>query len=231
MWNGRKKAVTFSYDDGIVFDRKLVEILNRYGMKCTFNINSGIMTGAHRFVYRDTEVARLNSFGLRELYSGHEIAVHTLTHPDLTKFDDETVRNEILMDKANLERMFDCKIEGMAYPYGTFDDRIVSIVKECGIKYSRTTLVTDGPAVPSDLLRLKASFHHRDESLMECARRFAELKLSDDDEPQMLYIWGHSYEFEGDGNWELMEEICSTLAGRDDIFYGTNSEVLRPFYE
>lgn len=42
MWNGKKKAVTFSYDDGIVYDKHLVEILNKYGLKCTFNLNSGV---------------------------------------------------------------------------------------------------------------------------------------------------------------------------------------------
>ena len=43
MWNGKNKAVTFSYDDGTEHDIRLVEIFNRYGMKCTFNLNSGLM--------------------------------------------------------------------------------------------------------------------------------------------------------------------------------------------
>ncbi len=49
MWDGKKKAVTFSYDDGVVYDRRLVGIFNKYGLKCTFNLNSGIMTGALRY--------------------------------------------------------------------------------------------------------------------------------------------------------------------------------------
>ena len=230
MWNGRKKAVTFSYDDGVIFDRKLVEIFNRYGMKCTFNLNSGLMSGASTWDFMGTEVRRMNCSGLPELYRGHEIAVHCLTHADLTKYDDETIINEIMTDKDNLERMFDCKIEGMAYPYGTFNDHIAEIIRKCGLNYARTTMTTEGAAVPSDLLRLKASCHHRDEKTLEYVKSFIEFDASESDEPLMLYIWGHSYEFEGNGNWELIEEICSMLSGRDDIFYGTNSEVLRPFY-
>lgn len=44
MWNGKKKAVTFSYDDGVTQDRRLVEMMNTYGVKGTFNLNSGIQS-------------------------------------------------------------------------------------------------------------------------------------------------------------------------------------------
>ena len=37
MWNGKKKAVTFSYDDGVTQDCRLVEMMNTYGVKGTFN--------------------------------------------------------------------------------------------------------------------------------------------------------------------------------------------------
>lgn len=63
------------------------------------------------------------------MYKGHEIAVHTLTHQDLTKLDKDTVYNEVYLDKQNLERMFGCQITGMAYPYGTYNDEVVQILK------------------------------------------------------------------------------------------------------
>lgn len=49
MWNGKKKAVTFSYDDGVVQDIRFVELLNKYELKCTFNLNSGIMNKSGEF--------------------------------------------------------------------------------------------------------------------------------------------------------------------------------------
>lgn len=231
MWNNKKKAVTFSYDDGIVYDRRLVEIFNRYGMKCTFNLNSGIMSGASFWTDGGVEIHRMNAAGLPQLYKGHEIAVHCLTHADLTQCDDETVYNEVMLDKSNLERMFGCKIEGMAYPYGTYSDRVVEILKKCGIKYARTTQSTCGAATPSNLLTLSAAMHHGDPRAFEYIEDFLALDPDKMTEPKMLYIWGHSYEFEVNQNWALIEEICRALSGRDDIFYGTNSEVLRPFYD
>ncbi|MDD6101962.1 MAG: polysaccharide deacetylase family protein [Clostridiales bacterium] len=231
MWDGKKKAVTFSYDDGIVYDKKLVEIFNRYGLKCTFNLNSGIMTGANCWTDNNVEIKRMNFQGLPELYKGHEVAVHTLTHPNLLDYDDETVVNEILLDKINLENIFQYKIEGMAYPYGTYDERIKGLVKECGIKYCRTVESEGHAALPCNLLTLKPTMHHSDERIFDVIESFVELSPDEMDEPRMLYIWGHSYEFAVHDNWDRIEKICQMLSGRSDIFYGTNSEVLRPFYE
>ena len=94
---------------------------------------------------------------------------------------------------------------------------------ECGIRYARTTGDTHGFALQSDLLRFKPSFHHADADIMSGIDRFLNM---DTDEPQLLYIWGHSYEFDVDDNWEYMESILKKLAFHDDIFYGTNSQVL-----
>lgn len=230
MWNGKMKAVTFSYDDGVLQDRRLVEIFNKYGLKCTFNLNSGIMSEANFWERGGVEIHRMNAAGLTELYKGHEIAVHCLTHASLTAFSDDTVRNEILLDKENLQRMFGYEIEGMAYPYGAFDDRVIRIVGECGIKYARTTRSTCGAATPSHLLTLDAAMHHDDPKAFEYIEEFIALDPAKMTEPKMLYIWGHSYEFDVNNNWNHIEEICRLVSGRDDIFYGTNKEVLKPYY-
>ena len=43
MWNGKLKAVTFSYDDGVTQDIRLIEIFNKYNLKATFNLNSELL--------------------------------------------------------------------------------------------------------------------------------------------------------------------------------------------
>lgn len=227
MWDGKKKAVTFSYDDGVVYDRRLVGIFNKYGLKCTFNLNSGIMTGASHWNDSGVEIHRMNAAGLPELYKGHEIAVHCLTHAVLTDCDDETLYNEVMLDKENLERMFGCRIEGMAYPYGAYNEHVAEMLGKCGFRYARTVCSTDKAAAPSNLLTYFPTAHHSSEKLPAIIDEFLN---SDSEEPQLLYIWGHSYEFEVNKNWDYIEKLCSTVAGRDDIFYGTNSEVLSPFY-
>ena len=223
MWDGKRKAVTFSYDDGIEMDKRLVEIFNRYGLKCTFNLNSGIQSSNNSFTKGDVLIRRMNLTGLPKVYRGHEIAAHCLTHANLPKFDDETVYNEISRDKFNLEQMFECKIRGMAYPYGAYDERIMKIAADCGICYARTVKERDDFLINDNLLALETSRHHDKGDIFDMIDRFIDLKT---DSPKMLYIWGHSYEFEVNKNWERIEEICRRIAGKDDIFYGTNREVL-----
>ena len=43
MFNGKNKALTFSYDDGVTQDKRLIEIFNKYGLKATFNLNSELL--------------------------------------------------------------------------------------------------------------------------------------------------------------------------------------------
>ena len=228
MWNNKKKAFTLSYDDGISQDIRFVELINRYGLKCTFNLNSGIQTGANSWIgQNDVVVTRMNMEGLRNLYAGHEIAAHSLTHPDLTKLDEATVYNELSRDKANLEAFFGTKVTGMAYPYGTHDEKVRTIVKKAGLYYARTVHSTNAFDLPGDLLQLPATCHHRAENLMELAKQFVELQT---DTPQLFYVWGHSYEFDFDNNWDMIEEFFKYISNREDIFYGTNYEVLSPLF-
>lgn len=220
---GKTKALTFSYDDGIVSDKKLVKILNEYGMKGTFNLNSGIMTHANNWDYMGFRAMRMNVDEIGDLYDGHEIAVHCLTHPDLTAQDDDTVKNEILADKANLERMFGRTVCGMAYPIGYYDDRVKKLVAECGIKYSRTVESTHSFDIPDDLISYGPTCHHNDEKIFELAEEFISLKT---EKPQVFYIWGHSYEYDAQNNWDRLEKLCRMLAGKDDIYYCSNAQAL-----
>lgn len=223
MWNGKNKALTFSYDDGISQDIRLVEILNKYGMKCTFNLNSGIMNEKGSFKIGEVPVTRMAPEGLAELYKGHEIAVHTLTHPNLLELSDEEVRREISEDKKTLESLFGYEICGMAYPYGTFDDRVISIAQKCGIKFSRTVMDAADFTPQEKLMELRATCHHKNPRVMEMLDEFL---AYEGDVPAMFCLWGHSYEFDVDNNWELIEEFCQKAAFKEDIFYGTNSEIL-----
>lgn len=211
-----------SYDDGVEQDRRFVETINKYGLKCTFNLNSGIMTPRSHWLCGLTDIRRMSPDGLPELYKGHEISVHCKTHANLTDLDDAEIRRELLEDKAALEELFNCKIKGMAYPYGAYDDRVVDIVRDCGFFYARAVADTHDFKMPEDLLRFGATCHHDCRDLEQLLDSFIEY---DENEPALFCIWGHSYEFEVNGNWSRLEKICEKIAGREDIFYGTNSQV------
>lgn len=218
-----KKAVTFSYDDGVEQDVRLVEIFNKYGIKCTFNLNTGLDYNHGTWKCGDFWVHRLNLPETAELYDGHEIAVHGRQHLCLTELSPEELHTELYYDAAEIERIFGVKPVGMAYSYGAYNEAAIEKLREMGIRYARTVGSSYSFDEQDDLLLYRPTCHHEDERLFELVDEFLS---TESDKPQVLYIWGHSYEFEERGNWDRFEKLCSILGGRDDIFYGTNKQVL-----
>lgn len=220
-----KKALTFSYDDGIEQDRKLVEIFNRYGMKATFNLNTGIQTPESNFEIEGVHINRMKQDGLAELYKGHEIATHGLTHAAPTGMTKEQLDEEFITDAKNIERIYGTYPVGMAYAYGCVDDTVAEYLKSIGIKYGRTVESSHSFEIPKEPIKLKATCHHDDDILFELAEKFLKAEPKDD-EPMLFYVWGHSYEFDVNNNWDRIEKFCKMMSGREDIFYGTNRECL-----
>jgi peptidoglycan/xylan/chitin deacetylase (PgdA/CDA1 family) len=221
--NKKRKALTLSYDDGVEQDQKLLEILNHYHIKATFNLNSGLQSGASCWKRKNLLIKRLNICTIPGLYQGHEIAVHGLTHPHLETLDTETIRNELEQDKINLERIFGASVQGMAYPYGSYNNTVMEIAGHCGLQYARGVNSTYGFQLPANLMAAQPTCHHSDPRLMELAELFINLKP---DTPRLFYLWGHSYEFEADENWQILEDFCKLISCRDDIWYCTNAEAL-----
>ncbi|MBE6546820.1 MAG: polysaccharide deacetylase [Ruminococcaceae bacterium] len=217
---GRAKALTFSYDDGVKQDIRLVEILNKHGMKGTFNVNSGLYAPEGQVHRRMTEQA------ITELFkdSGHEVAVHAYTHPFLETLSPANITWEILKDREALEKQFGTLIRGMAYPYGSHSNSVVEVLRNCGIVYARTTVSTERFGIPTDWLRMPATCHHNNPRLMELADKFITMSVSN--HPQLFYLWGHSYEFDDHNNWNVIEEFTDRMAGKEDeIWYATNIEI------
>jgi peptidoglycan/xylan/chitin deacetylase (PgdA/CDA1 family) len=211
---GKTKAITLSYDDGRIYDRKLVDLCNRYGMKATFHLNSGFF-GREGYVTKE-EVG--------QLYQGHEVSVHTLTHPFLNHISRERICQEVRQDRINLERAVNYPIHGMSYPFGAYDAEVISLLKAQGIVYSRTTLATDSFELPKDFMQWHPTCHHN-HNLLENARRFLEPQRYQ--RMQLLYVWGHSFEFPRDNNWDVMEDFFQMVSGKEEIWFATNMEICR----
>ena len=230
MFHGKMKAVTFSYDDGVTQDRRLISILNRYGLRATFNLNSGLFASAAAFYDERKNVTfphvRLRASEISGVYAGHEVAAHTLTHPLLKDLPDAQIVREVEDDRRALSALAGQAVRGFAYPFGTrgVDARTVQIIRrQTGVQYARTTTSTHAFDLPEDLLLLHPTVRHAEwDAMFALAERFLSLQP---DAPQVFYIWGHAYEFERDGDWERFETFCQMISRRDDIFYGTNAQV------
>lgn len=221
---GRNKALTLSYDDGVEQDVRLLEIMNKHGLKGTFNINGGLYA-PEGCKYPEGQIhRRMSRSAVRDLYAncGQEIAIHALYHGDLPNLPAAHAMWQVLRDKEALENDFGRIIRGMAYPFGTVTPELAQTLKSCGIAYSRTVESTHRFDVPHDWLRLPATCHHNDPKLMELAEAFVQPYPFS---PRLFYLWGHSYEFEANNNWHVIETFAEFMGGREEIWYATNIEI------
>lgn len=209
---GKHKVLTLSYDDGQNEDRRLVELFNKYGLKGTFHLNSGLH-GPERVPQSEYS----------QLYKGHEISCHTVLHPTISRCPIEQVALQVLCDRKNLEKEAGYPVRGMSYPNGSYSPEIVRLLPSLGIEYSRVVGDTHAFGIPEDFLTWKATCHHN-HNLLQNADNF--LALHKQQYLYMLYVWGHSYEFRLDNNWELMEQFCQRVSGNEDIWYATNIEIV-----
>ena len=226
----KKKAITFSYDDGVTQDIRLIELLNKYGLKCTFNLNSELLSKKGMLIREGQRIShyKVHPEDVKDNYDGLEVAVHTLTHPNLTQRDDAEVIRQVETDRLNLSRLVGYEVVGMAYPCGGVnnDDRVAELIKKnTGVRYSRTITTTGSFDLQDNLYRFNPTAFHLDfDELMRLGTSFIELKP---ETPKIFYIWGHSYEMDyGADYWVKLEEFFKLISNKDDIFYGTNKEVL-----
>lgn len=222
------KTVTFSYDDGVTQDQRLIDLFDKYGLKCTFNLNSALGGVGGASLSRDGRTfshVRFRPHEFARIYKDHEVAAHTLTHPHLYDMPDEELIREVEEDRLALSDLVGYEVMGMAYPFGDADDRIAKVISEnTGIKYSRTTVHTYNFEPQTDLIRFNATLHHAQwDKLFELGRQFVDMKP---DTPKLFYIWGHSYEFDIDNSWGKFEEFLKLISGKEDIRYCTNKEAL-----
>lgn len=223
----KRKALTFSYDDGRVFDRRLVEIMNRYGVKGTFNLNTGRL-GEIRTVKIDGKTVDDSTIAKEEipqLYENHEVATHAAEHIAVTDCGSIALY-QILEDRKVLEELVPYMVLGHAYPFGLYNKESFAMLKAAGIRYARTVVSTGGFELPENFLEWHPTCHHEDTRLMELAKRFCEQDASLD-RPQLFYVWGHSFEFDRNDNWGIMENLLSYLSGyADRIWMATNAEIV-----
>ena len=203
------KIITFSYDDGRIEDVRLVELLNKYGLKASFHLNSGLVDKKNFVKKAD----------VKTLYEGHEVSAHTVSHPRLLRRSRTFIRDEIEKDVLKLSEACGYQVRGMSYPYGHTNRKIRKIAEDLGIEYGRSVINNKNFDFPKNVLNWRPSCH--DKKGMAVAQRFF-----NDQDAKLLYIWGHSYEFTDNNRWEEFEKLCEYVSNRSDIWYATNIEII-----
>lgn len=226
---GKAKTVTLSYDDGCADDKRFSDVITKSGLKCTFNLNS--------VAWRNTLTP--NEIKEYMLDRGHEIAVHGFYHRASGGLRPIEGIKDVFECRKELEDTFGIIIRGMAYPdsgitlfaNNTQYSDVKRYLSDLDIAYART-LGGDNKRfeLPDDWHAWMPSAHHSNPEILEYIDAFLELDTSTNvyaprRTPKLFYLWGHSFEFERNNNWDLLDTICEKLGGKDDIWYATNMEI------
>jgi hypothetical protein len=225
---GKTKALTLSYDDGVIQDRRLISLMNSYNVKGTFNIGSGLL-GVHdsaNFAGTKTiDISKVDPDEVKELYAGHEVAGHGLYHSSLADIGTPAAMYEVIEDRKRLEDLTGSCVRGFAYPFGVYNEDVKTILKLAGYEYARVVPSTGTFEIPADFLEWKATCHHNDERLMDLAKDFCE-KKGRFRRTELFYLWGHSYEFDFGDNWHVIENFLQYVAQfKELLWYATNIEI------
>ena len=207
---GVRRALTMSFDDGKLADIRLAELFKKYGIKATFHYNSANI-GKESYVTADD---------VRKIGEYHEVSCHGQTHAFLDKIPASFAVKEILEDKQALEDIPGELVRGLSYPYGTYTNEVLTLLPMLGIEYSRTINNTNSCYLPDNFLEWNPTCHqsHDIDKMWNKLMKFNK-------HIRLLYIWGHSYEFDRDNTWERMENFCKMAGNNEEVWYATNIEI------
>ncbi len=205
-----EKIFLLSFDDGTIYDERFIELLNKYNIPATFNLNSGL----ENFVWYFDEqpIQRIHIRDKAYMYKGHEVASHSYTHPYLTSLSEEDLRNEINKDCENLKEIFGLDTLGFGVPFTACNEREINIIKSTGhISYIRLSSMKDDFTFPKDEYHIEINGLYNDENIKEKIYNFS---LSDE-EKALFVLCGHSYELEMHDHWCYMEELLQYIKSFD----------------
>ena len=198
------KYFVFSIDDGTVFDEKVVQILNKYHFKGTFNLNSGL--DDYVWYNEGREVRRFILKDHVSLYEGHEVASHSLTHPYLTTFPDKRVYQEAYEDLCNLENIFQRKVTTFAFPFEDYDDRCIDIIKRIkNVSIIRLPCIDASFKMPNDPYRVKITSWEIDDALNKLEQ------FQKDDDAELFIFVAHGYDFAFENSYDKLIKMCEIL--------------------
>jgi SAM-dependent methyltransferase len=217
--------ITTSWDDGGMFDDKLLTLLTKYNMAATF--------------FRNEPVVK-----------PFEQGGHTKSHPDLTKLSDASIKSEI----KNLPAQAGQKsLVPFAYPKGKYNQEVKQLVGQAGYKYARTTALFETRV--GDLLEAGTTIHAYNHHLLvyllhgwnkilfwklifsgadfsdweDLAKKSLDILLNSGG---IYHLWGHSWEIENNNDWSKLERVFGYVNKKTSLKIRiNNSKILELFKE
>jgi peptidoglycan/xylan/chitin deacetylase (PgdA/CDA1 family) len=222
----KRTVMTTSWDDGHPLDRRLADMLSRYGLTGTF------------YVPRQAENVTMTEGQLQQLSKSFEIGAHTMRHTFLDGASRLTAEREIVESKSWVEQVTGTTCEMFCPPGGRFNQQHLHIIRDAGYTGVRTVeaLSLDEPAKIMDLWMVPTSIQAHPHGRLPYFRntlkrksvrglnRYLRLGAPTDwmaiadallhsiaSEGGVFHLWGHSWEIEKNGQWGNLESVFEVM--------------------
>lgn len=245
-----KKYFTVSFDDGLEQDKKTLEVMRKYGIRGTFNLNSGLFgqkvdiryigryglgaepKGPHKsFLWKYADADHIPEDEIRQVYEGMELCTHGVHHVDLSKCTAVSLKEELVQDRENLQKYTDLPVVGHAFPSGRTSPQVEQVLRENGFLYARGVMsekAKRGFAFPDNPLNFLPTCWHIEKDVEKLVDQFIAAEPVHGD--MLFFLWGHGYEFDFaslKGLRNTYERIFDKIACRDEIIKCTNAEAFQ----
>lgn len=199
---GKPRAVALSFDDGLESDKRFIQILKKYDMKATFHVPVSCQIPT-------------NEIGT--VYAGHEVAVHQGNGEGPA----EPFAKEIVWARDELSELTGQQVGGLAYQGGAFTEESAAALEKAGIVYARTIATERWFCLQTNrFLMLNTSCHESQ------ANQLAKTFLEFPGKPALMSVWGHTFEFKSEADWQRIEDFCKMVGKRDDMWYASLLDVV-----
>jgi peptidoglycan/xylan/chitin deacetylase (PgdA/CDA1 family) len=146
------RPVIITFDDGYqdCIDYA-APILQAHGFTAVFYLVAGLVGKTSRWLLRELgiELPLMDWTAVRQLKAaGFQCGTHSMSHPYLTDLSPAACRNELLESRHLLEDHLGHEVRHLAYPYGSFNERVRAIAAETG--YQSACAVRVGLSAPDD---------------------------------------------------------------------------------
>jgi hypothetical protein len=233
--------IATSWDDGLESDCRLIDILEKYGVRSSFAITPLRHTSVCVLNdARDVKYGFLMPKSGLHVYQGHEVCNHTAHHCEVGTVPPAEYRREIREGKEALETIFCRPIPGIVWPYGVTSAAAITLALRAGHTYGRLTW---NPATSyselwslgdgNDVLSTRVGYRNRGgtrggiRKYISIVPRHWRTELSEllDSGLSEVALSGHTYEFTSESDWDWIDRFYRTAAEDDRCQLVTLSEL------
>jgi len=207
--------IATSWDDGLETDKRLIRILEKYGVRSSF----AITPGRHREYSAANDPRHPEAYGtlvkIRDvhMYTPHEVCNHTFSHQQMDLASSKVIKDEVEKGKSHLEYCFNREITGIIWPYGISTELAIQVAKDTGHKYGRSTPGNNSPAIDSTWHIRPLSWRSRLDDLLDLGI-------------ESVVLSGHTYEMSNEDDWEQVDNFYREASASTECALVTIGELM-----